>query len=458
MSPIQPKRSSRCGQSLGELIRLARWVQRMFCMSWFSDGSEHSKRPTTGEVEWNTRPSTALADGRLRQAGQLHVAEAVVGEARLEDELAVRARRVAVHLRRAAQVGGVERAVVVEHLGVAEGDGLAGGAGGFHAAPAHHVLAEIEHEHAGLRLGHLDGREFLDDPDRFVALPDQTAVNRARNSAPAATTTRRSRARPSPAFPCGRHRLRRRKCRRSGWGRRWCSSPGAVGDNRLRLAVGEFDFELEQEARMRAVGEAAHGHQPACIPALAQQGGHGVLALAQQRGDIVGLVMNALAVAGPFRREQLLADALAVQAKFVEAQRAGVGGGALDGTVQLERLADHRGRQRPAAAAGLHRRQHAVGQVGLGPRAGFDRVEREDFGPLRQIAFAVQDLHLRQREGEVVAVPPAQTRDREPDETRRAWTRSDGAARWCRDSARRWRCGRPALARRRNRRATRPRS
>ncbi len=64
---------------------------------------------------------------RFGQAAQLDIPKAVVGEVWFEDKLPVHAREVTVHLQRAAQVRRVEGAIVVEHLGMAEGDRFAGG-------------------------------------------------------------------------------------------------------------------------------------------------------------------------------------------------------------------------------------------------------------------------------------------------------------------------------------------
>ena len=91
MSPIQPSRSSRCGQSVGTLCMLSRCVQTMFCISWLSSGLEHSKlaghrRRASGMP----RPVRMSSGGLGGQAGHLDVAEAVVGEVRLEGLVAAR--------------------------------------------------------------------------------------------------------------------------------------------------------------------------------------------------------------------------------------------------------------------------------------------------------------------------------------------------------------------------------
>src|ERR671932_210126 len=62
-SPIQPKRSSRCGQSVGTLKKLPRWPQTMLLCNWFTIGFEHSKDPLEGAAEWTTYPVIAFNVG-----------------------------------------------------------------------------------------------------------------------------------------------------------------------------------------------------------------------------------------------------------------------------------------------------------------------------------------------------------------------------------------------------------
>ncbi len=62
----------------------------------------------------------------------------------------------------AAQVGGVDCAVGIEPLGEPQRDLLARLAAHLQARDAGEVLAEVEHEHARLRLGDGPGAEFLD--------------------------------------------------------------------------------------------------------------------------------------------------------------------------------------------------------------------------------------------------------------------------------------------------------
>ncbi len=76
--------------------------------------------------------------------GQLHIAETVIREPGLPYLLAAAFERVIVGLPGAAQVRGVERAVGIEHLGVAQRDRRAGRAVDLESHSSDHVLAEVE--------------------------------------------------------------------------------------------------------------------------------------------------------------------------------------------------------------------------------------------------------------------------------------------------------------------------
>src|SRR5262249_37185392 len=84
--------------------------------------------------------------------------------------------------------------------------------------------------------------------------------------------------------------------------------PGSIGSHDLPRAIGEFEFKLDQQPRVRAIGKASDGHQPAGIPAFAEHGADCVLAGADYRGDVMGLILHPFAVIGPFRCQQLPAD------------------------------------------------------------------------------------------------------------------------------------------------------
>ena len=71
----------------------------------------------------------------------------------------------------------------------------------------------------------------------------------------------------------------------------------------------------------------------------------GVIAAADEFGDIVGAVIDALVVVSPAGRKEVIADAVAVEAHVHEAQRGGVERGAGDGLVDAELTAEEGGRR-----------------------------------------------------------------------------------------------------------------
>src|SRR2546425_781328 len=67
MSPVQPRRSSRCGQSVGTSRKLPRMLQTTFSWSRLIRGSEHSNHPVRSRSEWQT---TARISSSCRVLGQ----------------------------------------------------------------------------------------------------------------------------------------------------------------------------------------------------------------------------------------------------------------------------------------------------------------------------------------------------------------------------------------------------
>src|SRR5205085_1496520 len=92
---------------------------------------------------------------------------------RLEDLLAASFERIVLRGARAAQVGGVDRAIFVENLGKAYGDGCSCRTFDLQARPADHVLTEIEDIRALRLLRKGLCRERLQRLDRRVALRHQ---------------------------------------------------------------------------------------------------------------------------------------------------------------------------------------------------------------------------------------------------------------------------------------------
>lgn len=59
ISPVQPSRSSRWGQSVGMPTKLPRMLHTMFSCSRLSRGSEQRKCPVRRMSEWITTPTTS---------------------------------------------------------------------------------------------------------------------------------------------------------------------------------------------------------------------------------------------------------------------------------------------------------------------------------------------------------------------------------------------------------------
>ena len=81
--------------------------------------------------------------------------------------------------------------------------------------------------------------------------------------------------------------------------------------------------------------------EPAAVPAIPQRHADGVRARHEQRGDVVGLVLEALVVRRPPRSEKLIAHATAIQLHLVEAQAGDVGSGRGDVAVHLDFRTQH---------------------------------------------------------------------------------------------------------------------
>ena len=61
MSPVHPRRSSRCGQSVGTVMKLSMVDQRVFSTSLVTSGLEHSNQAARSMPEETTRAVTAAA-------------------------------------------------------------------------------------------------------------------------------------------------------------------------------------------------------------------------------------------------------------------------------------------------------------------------------------------------------------------------------------------------------------
>jgi len=114
------------------------------------------------------------------EAGDLDIAEAVVGEVRLEGLEPLAFEDVPVGLEGAfvderGNLCLLEGAVGTEALAVAESDLGTRRPGDTEPRPAGYALADVEEEHPGLGLGHRNGCEGLVDANRRHHLGPQTA-------------------------------------------------------------------------------------------------------------------------------------------------------------------------------------------------------------------------------------------------------------------------------------------
>ena len=320
------------------------------------------------------------------QSGHLDVAESVVGEVGFHHGLAA-APAVLVALRGAPQVGRVEGAVLVERLGVAQGDAGARGRGCPEAAPAHHVLTHVVHVDAGGGLGHAHRPHFPDHADRLVALrhepgplrPVRVRQDRDRRPAGGGETGTI----PARHLPGGVIRLAEVDAG-SPDGAVVRRLPRRVAHHGLRGAVAQLQIQPQQQA---AAGRALHpgnGYRSR-PPAAAQLRAHGVLSGPDQVRDVEGLVLQAGAVEGPLRCQQAVADAAAVDPQLEQAQPGDGHGGMLDRRADGKLLAHHRGRLIPRLGRIALRRLRIGRQVGPRPTAHLHGVGRRHCGPPRHV-------------------------------------------------------------------------
>ena len=90
-------------------------------------------------------------------------------------------------------------------------------------------------------------------------------------------------------------------------------------------AVGVLDFQLQAEAVLKRTVATA-GFLPADVtgpPAIPEGCGQGIGARLQQRGDIVGAIVDALKVVGPLGREKVFGHPLAADLQVQQAARGG---------------------------------------------------------------------------------------------------------------------------------------
>ena len=226
-------------------------------------------------------------------------------------------------------LGGAQRAhaqlAVLQHLGVANGYLGARGHRGPrrrrqpNAYPAHQVLAEIDQRLAGRRALDRHRAQFLHGPHRRHRRRrqgGQVVIDHLDRPPPARVVTG---LRPAAQLTAGVMSLAVVQVGAAQWSD--AGTPFGIGAERQHRSVGKGDLELRQQRQ--AVGvEVAGAAEPetAARPTVAHDGADGVVAVAQQLGDVMAGEAQAVAVAGPARRQLHVADAAAVDLHLVHAE------------------------------------------------------------------------------------------------------------------------------------------
>ena len=181
-------------------------------------------------------------------------------------------------------------------------------------------------------------------------------------------------------------------------------APALVAGDHLDAAVVVLDVQLAQQRRILAVVVAppqrVHADE-AGVPAGAEDRAEHVLAVAQERGDIVRRVLDPRAVVGPSGREDGVADARAVELHLQHAAGGRVEGRATHRARELERPSQVGAAQQPAqqlvrrvvARRGGHRRVvHAIAADPLRAPRARTRTEPRGLAGSGRLAGLVPDL------------------------------------------------------------------
>ena len=172
-SPVQPSRSSRCGQSVGTSTKLPRMPQTTFSCSRSTSGSEQANVPVGAGRCGSTTASRSSVVELARPAGDLGVAEAVEGEPRLPAS-----RSVAVEHDDVGRRGLAQRRVPSSPSSSTSAcrsviSVPAGPPGSRDPQPADQVLPEVDERLAGRRRRDLQRRQTLSPADRGAGGRDQ---------------------------------------------------------------------------------------------------------------------------------------------------------------------------------------------------------------------------------------------------------------------------------------------
>ena len=307
-------------------------------------------------------------------AGHLDILKTVEGEARRPFlALLVAAQNVGVRRAGFAEIFRHQPTIRVKHFAVAQLDFCSGRAFDFQANIAGKILAEIENINAIRRRGDGDRIDFFNRPHRqagkgfefrwtLKAEVNRTAFDFYRPAVRFGIVIFIKSRRHTAVFHSKNRRLpfgiiKTRRGPAGGFLPRIVSFahqkiafanrpvagdfPRFVGRNDFARAVSVFNFQLRHQRGRSSVGVtpdsfgADTGQQAetdvAGIPAVRDPRAECVAAGLHHESDIVSIVVSALMIIRPARRKARVTDALAVQVKFVDAERGGINCGTLDG-------------------------------------------------------------------------------------------------------------------------------
>ncbi len=285
-----------------------------------------------------------------------------------------------------------------------EGDGRPGGPLRFEPDPTHHVLAQVRDGIAGRSLENPRRLELLDPAHRRTGGSDQAVLTviGALDAFPVVVVE--ARRRPAILLEASVVGLAVVDLRHEDRSRR--GLPAAVGEEHLLAPILVAHVDLQQQGGVVTVDVAAS--DPPCeiapVPAAPEQDAYRVGAGLEQWRDVVGLILEALVVAGPAGGEKLVANALAVEPHLVQAVAGHVGA-----------RSDHRAAQREVAPQHRHRSRlgDVLRDVRLDPaglpvrRLQETHLPPRGLAPGRSLASVVPGANLP-----VVAAPRLQRRPR----------------------------------------------
>ena len=310
-SPVQPMRSSRCGQSVGTSRKLPIWPQNALL-----NQPVHLR---VGSFDFADDGQVGVNDAGGKPVGirvhsfHLHKPETVEGEVRPHVRGPAR-RNEGEFLFGGAQVVAIE-VVVLQQLAELQIDLRALGQIAVELDPAGHNLAEIDHVFAGGRMQQPGGLSPLADAHGRRETGGQRAGRRFRRLCV------------YEAFQRAGDKLQPRvvdfavvnAAFDNGGG---VAQPRAVRAENQLAAVGKFaaDFSQQLHAIAEQLAHVFHPAETALIPAVAEHRVETVFARAQQGSDIVSLILDPIVVIVIKRREHLVGYAFAVYRQFVYAK------------------------------------------------------------------------------------------------------------------------------------------